>query len=231
MVYDLKKLEIPASLSEIAYEAIKESILKMDLSSVKTEDRVDERALAERLGISRTPLREAINRLVIEGFLNVVPRKGIYVVKKSKGEIVEILLVRSVLEGLAARLAARYTTEDDIKRMKQLFLPFDSSNINNQLLKYSNANVKFHELILQLSGCGTLIEAAGRIFDHMRWIRFRTVVFGERLVESHREHLQIIEALEKRAGELAERRMKAHIESLARRVESSTFSKSESGES
>ncbi len=219
MVFDLKKIETPASLSEIAYETIKENLLKMDLSTVESEECIDERGLAEKLGISRTPLREAISRLVVEGFLKVVPRRGIFVVKKSKAEIVEILLVRSALEGLAARLAAINVSEEDIIRMKQIFLPFDASNIKRQFLKYSNANIKFHELVLRLSGCKTLIESAGNIFDHMRWIRFQTVVFEQRLINSHREHLEIIEALEKKAQELAENRMRAHIESLASYVE------------
>ena len=88
MVLDnVKKIETPASLSEIAYEALKTSLLEMDLSEISDEDRLDERELAERLGVSRTPLREAINRLVVEGFLKVVPRKGIYVLKKSKNEM------------------------------------------------------------------------------------------------------------------------------------------------
>jgi len=219
MVFDLKKIETPASLSEIAYETIKENLLKMDLSTVESEECIDERGLAEKLGISRTPLREAISRLVVEGFLKVVPRRGIFVVKKSKAEIVEILLVRSALEGLAARLAAINVSEEDIIRMKQIFLPFDASNIKRQFLKYSNANIKFHELVLRLSGCKALIESAGNIFDHMRWIRFQTVVFEQRLINSHREHLEIIEALEKKAQELAENRMRAHIESLASYVE------------
>ena len=98
------KIKAPASLAEKAYEAIKESLLQMDLTDLSVEDRIDERGLAEQLGVSRTPLREAINRLVLEGFLMVVPRKGIFVVKKSKKEIVEILLVRAALKGLAARL-------------------------------------------------------------------------------------------------------------------------------
>ena len=76
IVLNVEKIRVPSSLSERAYEAIKESILKTDVTQMKDEDRIDERGLSESLGISRTPLREAINRLVIEGFLKVVPRKG-----------------------------------------------------------------------------------------------------------------------------------------------------------
>ena len=103
---EVRKIRIPSSLSDRAYEAIKESLLKTDVNQMKNEDRLDERRISESLGISRTPLREAISRLVMEGFLKVVPRKGVYVVKKTKEEIIEILLVRAALEGMAARLAS-----------------------------------------------------------------------------------------------------------------------------
>jgi len=215
----VEKLEVPSRLSEMAYEAIKESILEVDLSQMPDEDRIDERGLAERLGISRTPLREAINRLVIEGFLKVMPRKGIYVVKKSKKEIIEILLVRAALEGMAARLATKYVTDEEIQKMKDIFSPFNASDIGKRFLKYSDVNIKFHEFVLQISRCEKLIELAGSIFDHMRWIRFQTVVFEDRLIKSHSEHLLIIEALEKRDPDLAEKIMREHIESLARFVD------------
>ncbi len=215
VIVDVKKIERPASLSEIAYEAIKKSLLQMDLSAIEDEQRIDERTLAEKLGISRTPVREAINRLVIEGYLKVVPRKGVFVVKKSKKEIIEILLVRSVLEGLAAKLATEHVTGEEIERMKDIFAPFNSRNIKRKFLEYAEANIRFHELVIQISQCGKLIELAGSIFDHMRWIRFQSVVHEDRLIKSHREHLKIIEALEKRDANLAERLMKKHIEELA----------------
>ena len=215
VIVDVKKIERPASLSEIAYEAIKKSLLQMDLSAIEDEQRIDERTLAEKLGISRTPVREAINRLVIEGYLKVVPRKGVFVVKKSKKEIIEILLVRSVLEGLAAKLATEHVTGEEIERMKDIFAPFNSRNIKRKFLEYAEANIRFHELVIQISQCGKLIELAGSIFDHMRWIRFQSVVHEDRLIKSHREHLKRIEALEKRDANLAERLMKKHIEELA----------------
>ncbi len=215
VIVDVKKIERPASLSEIAYKAIKKSLLQMDLSAIEDEQRIDERTLAEKLGISRTPVREAINRLVIEGYLKVVPRKGVFVVKKSKKEIIEILLVRAVLEGLAAKLATEHVTSEEIERMRDIFAPFNKRNIKRKFLEYAEANIRFHELVLQISQCGKLIELAGSIFDHMRWIRFQSVVHENRLIKSHREHLRIIDALEQRDPELAERLMKSHIEALA----------------
>jgi DNA-binding GntR family transcriptional regulator len=217
---DLGPIEAPASLAEMAYRALKDSLLKMDLDKVPEEGRLDERELAERLGVSRTPLREAINRLEAEGFLRVIPRKGVYIVRKSKQEIVEILLVRSALEGLAARLATENISDSDIRQMRRIFEGFKKETLERQFLRYSEANVRFHEMVLQLSGCGKLIELAGNLFDHIQWIRRRTAIFSERLEKSLKEHLQIIEAFEARDPALAETRMRTHIEDLARYVES-----------
>jgi DNA-binding GntR family transcriptional regulator len=219
MVLTVEKIRAPSSLSERAYEAIKESILKIDMTQMKDEDHIDERGLSESLGISRTPLREAINRLVIEGFLKVLPRKGIYVVKKTKKEIIEILLVRAALEGMAARLATKHVTDEEIQKMRELFSPFCESSSGGQFIKYSDANIVFHELVLRTSQCGKLIELAGNLFDHIRWIRFRTIVFEDRFTKMQKEHLAIIEALEKRDQDLAEKRMRFHIEGLAQYIE------------
>jgi DNA-binding GntR family transcriptional regulator len=216
---NVEKIRTPSSLSERAYEAIKESILETDVTKVNDEDRIDERGLSESLGISRTPVREAINRLVIEGFLKVLPRKGIYVVKKTKKEILEILLVRAVLEGMAARLATEHVTDEEIQKMKELFLPFSESSSGGRFIKYADANIVFHELVLRTSQCGKLIELAGNLFDHIRWIRFRTIVFEDRFSKMQKEHMAIIEALEKREPGLAEKRMRFHIEGLAKYIE------------
>ena len=217
---DVGKIKAPASLAERAYEAIKESLLQMDLTDLSVEDRIDERGLAEQLGVSRTPLREAINRLVLEGFLKVAPRKGIFVVKKSKKEIVEILLVRAALEGLAARLATQYVTDKDIHQMKKIIAPFNTLNaIGKKSLKFSNANVEFHELVLKLSGCQVLIDLASNLFDHIHWIRTKAAGFQERFKVAHSGHVDIIEAFEKRDPALAEKRMRQHIEILAQYIE------------
>ena len=100
--------------------------MNMDWSDVSSEVRLDERTIAHELGVSRTPLREAIKQLVIEGFLRIEPRKGLFVIRKSKTDMIEIMLVRLALEGFAARLATKHATKQDIERMKGIFLPFSS---------------------------------------------------------------------------------------------------------
>ncbi|MBW2062809.1 MAG: GntR family transcriptional regulator [Deltaproteobacteria bacterium] len=212
----INQIEAPASLGEMAYEALKESLLNMDFSELPNNGRLDERVLATSLGVSRTPLREAIHRLVSEGFLKVVPRKGVYIVKLSKQEVIEILLVRAVLEGMAVRLATEYVTEKDIEKMKKLFSSFKPSTVKNQSLKYSEANIKFHELVLQTCQHGKLIELANNLNNQIRWIRFRTAAYDERHRNTLKEHLNIIKAIENKNPDLAEKQMRQHIEGLAK---------------
>ena len=220
LMLELEKIRTPDSLANHAYEAIKERLLDLDLSDPSVEERIDERSLAKQLGVSRTPLREAINRLVVEGFLKVIPRKGVFVVKKSKKEIVEILLVRAALEGLAARLAAKYVTDEDIRQLEKIIAPFNSmKKINGNYLKFSSANIEFHERILKLSRCQVLIDLASNLFDHIRWIRTQAAGFEERFEVAHNGHRSIIEALVKKKPALAEKRMRQHIEVLAQYID------------
>lgn len=225
MIPDVQRIEVPLSLSEMAYVSIKKSVINIDWSDASADLRFDERKIAERLGVSRTPLREAVKRLVIEGFLRVEPRKGLFIVKKSKTDMIEILLIRSVLEGLAARLATKLATKEDIRKMKKIFLPFGAKRTKGILgtfSEYSEANIEFHEFILHLSQCRKLIELAGGLFDHMRWIRSWSIYntsFQQRFLKIHKEHLGIIRAIEKGDPDLAEKRIKAHIEGLVHYLE------------
>jgi DNA-binding GntR family transcriptional regulator len=206
----------PASLADLVYNSLKELVLT---SQIDPSQRLDERTLATQLGISRTPLREAIQRLVIEGFLRVEPRRGVFVNEKSKKEIVEILYVRAALESMGARLATRHVTETDVVGLRSIFSPFTPDEVERQTDEFSMANVNFHEQVLELSGCSKLIELASHIQDHMRMVRILTMRAGGRAQNALIEHFQIIEALENRDPDLSASRMREHILGLARHVE------------
>ena len=212
----LLPLEHPSRLADLAYTSLKETILNMDSTS---EGRLDERELAQSFKISRTPLRDAINRLVSEGFLRVEPRKGVFIIRKTRQEIIEILYVRAALEGMAAKLAVRHITDQDIANMKDIFSKFTQHNVVTLVDDFSAANVTFHEFVLKLSCCQKLQEMAGNIYDHMRMVRMQTIRLGNRARNALAEHLDIIRAFEKRDGDLAGRHMQEHIEGLARYVE------------
>jgi DNA-binding GntR family transcriptional regulator len=212
----LLPLEHPSRLADLAYASLKETILNTDYTS---EGRLDERALARNLKISRTPLRDAINRLVSEGFLRVEPRKGVFIIRKTRPEIIEILYVRAALEGMAAKLAVRHLTDEDVAAMKAMFKGFTQRNVVERMEEYSDANVVFHEFILKLCRNRRLQETAARIYDHMRMVRMLTIRLGNRARNALSEHLELIAAFERRDGELAGRLMQAHIEGLAAYVE------------
>jgi DNA-binding GntR family transcriptional regulator len=212
----LLPLEHPSRLADLAYASLKETILNTDYTS---EARLDERELARNMNISRTPLRDAINRLVSEGFLRVEPRKGVFVIRRTRQEIIEILYVRAALEGMAAKLAVRHIADADIDAMKAMFEGFTERNVVGRMDDYSNANVIFHEFVLKLSRNQRLQETAARIYDHMRMVRMLTIRLGNRARNALSEHLELIAAFEKRDAELAGRLMQAHIEGLAKYVE------------
>ncbi len=202
-------------LSEKAYDAIKEYILTADLRDQPHSSKLDEKELLAQLKMSRTPVREAINRLAAEGFLEVVPYKGVFIVRKSKKEIFSILMVRATLEGMSARLATPNFSRKDFARMRAMFTPFLNSSLEKQRYEFSQANIKFHEFILKRSDCGILIDIAKTLYDHMRFIRFRTSGFPPRLKSALAQHLELIDLFEKRDSDKAERLMRAHIEESA----------------
>src|SRR6266568_7988319 len=105
-ILDVPRLDTETTFAKEAYAALKRAITAMDIYDHPREIRLDERRLSEGLGVSRTPIREAMTLLEQEGFVRTRPRRGIYVVKKTKREIVEIITIMAALESMAARLAA-----------------------------------------------------------------------------------------------------------------------------
>ena len=121
---DIPRLDNPASYRDLAYAALKRAITAMDIYDHAQEIRLDERRLSEGLGVSRTPIREAMTLLEQEGFVRTLPRRGIYVVRKSKREIVEMITVMAALESMAARLAAEHAGDAEIAHLRRLMAEF-----------------------------------------------------------------------------------------------------------
>ena len=220
---DVPRLDTSSSFAKEAYAALKRAITQMDIYGAQQEIRLDERRLSEGLGVSRTPIREAMTLLEQEGFVRTRPRRGIYVVKKTKREIVEMITVMAALESMAARLAAAHASDADIAGLRALMAPFegrpDGDDRGVGLDDYSDANIAFHQAIIRMSGCALLSEMTENLFIHMRAIRNITIHQDNRAARSLTDHLQIIEALEARDAELAERLAREHTLGLAAHVE------------
>ena len=221
---DVPRLDTSSSFRKEAYAALKRAITAMDIYDHPQEIRLDERRLSDGLGVSRTPIREAMTLLEQEGFVRTRPRRGIFVVRKSKREIVEMITVMAALESMAARLAAERATPADIAELHGLMDRFRDGAGNPQsgadgLGDYSDANIAFHQAIIKASGCALLAEMTENPFIHMRAIRKITIHQENRAERSIIDHMKIIEAIERRDPELSERLAREHTLGLAAHVE------------
>ena len=142
----VKPIEADFSFRSQVYQALKQAITTMDIYGSRAELRLDERRLSQDLGVSRTPIREAMNRLEQEGFVRSVPRRGIYVVRKTKHEVIELITVWAALESMAARLITQNATDAEIAKLRELFVDFRKGHEPSAHIdEYSDANIRFHQ--------------------------------------------------------------------------------------
>jgi DNA-binding GntR family transcriptional regulator len=209
-----KSIESP-NLRERVYEILKRAILFQEIGPGQ---KIDEEGVAKQLGVSRTPIRESLCRLENEGIVKIIPRRGAFVVKHSKESIIEILLVREVLEGFAARLAVGHIDERTVEEMRSFFRDFSEANICDRSKDYAQADLKFHTLIVKKSQNSWLMSIMNILNDHIQMLRLRTVALEGRPEHSLLEHRKIIEALERRNPALAESLMRKHIQNVRKSV-------------
>jgi len=206
----LQPIEPDFTLTDRVHDRLRAAILDMDIYDEDADLRLDERSLAERLGISRTPLREALARLEQEGFVEIRARRGVFVVRKTLDEILEMIVAWAALESMAARLAAERTDEARIKALRRHAARHSRSSADADLSEYSEANIRFHQMILDMSGCRLLASMAEGLFLHMRAVRRKAMDEGDRASRSVVDHMGIIMAIEKRDAELAMRLVREH---------------------
>jgi len=208
----------PASFKRQAYTALKNAIASMDVYRSRAEIRLDERRLAHEFGISRTPVREAMAQLEREGFVRSVPRRGVYVVRKTRREVIELITAWAALESMAARLIVENASDEEIASLRRMFGTFDNGEVRAHLDEYSEVNIEFHQTIIRLSRNTVLVQLAENLFTHMRMIRRKTIGEKDRVDRSIRDHMHIIEALEARDRSRAETLVRDHALGLAEHV-------------
>jgi DNA-binding GntR family transcriptional regulator len=216
----LQPLNVNTVLKDRVYDALKTAITSMDIYADEDTPKLDERRLAEELGVSRTPIREALSRLEQEGLVQNIPRRGAFVVRKTKKEILEMICVWSALEGLAARLATVRASDEELAGLRTMFATFkDSEGASAHIDEYSERNILFHQAIIRLSKCDLLVEIAEGLFIHIHSIRSRTIRERQRVTSSIIDHMHIIEALEQRDADLSERYVREHTNDLRKHIE------------
>ena len=216
----LRPVQTSVVLKEKVYRALLDAIMTMDIYAGDEPPRLDERRLAEDLGVSRTPVREAISRLEQQGLVETVPHRGAFVVRKTKNEILEIISVWAALESMAARLATAVATDEEIAQLRKLFVTFETAQgAEARIDEYSDTNIRFHQSIIALSKSTLLKEMSDTLFVHMRAIRAQTITERDRMKRSIIDHMHIIQAIENRDTELAERLVREHCFGLAEHID------------
>ena len=148
---EVQPVEMNFSLKDRVYASLKQAIMSMDIFGYGAEFRLDERQLSVDLGVSRTPIREAMTRLEQEGFVRVIQRRGVFVVRKTKVEILEMITVWAALEGMAARLITIKASDAEIGELRKMFATFEDNQLLAKIDEYSETNIRFHQKLLQLS--------------------------------------------------------------------------------
>jgi DNA-binding GntR family transcriptional regulator len=194
-IVKLKPVAIKFTLKDHIYDVLRTAILDIDIYADDANLRLDERDMAEQLGISRTPIREALAKLEQEGFVEIQPRKGVFVRRKSLDEILEMIVVWAALESMAARMACENASDNEIAALRKLAARHSVAGAEADIAEYSDANIKFHQHILEMSNYPLLKAMADGLFQHMHAVRRRAMGEGDRAKRSVVDHLGIIEVL------------------------------------
>jgi DNA-binding GntR family transcriptional regulator len=215
----VKPLEPAKALRNQVYLSLKELIGQMDIYSSEALIRLDERTLSEQLGVSRTPVREAISRLEQEGLVQNIARRGAFVVRKTKAEIIDMIDVWAALESMAARLATTRSNDAELASLRYKFAYGDSDDAQAHIDEYSDTNIEFHQTIIRLGKSKLITKMSDQLFFHMRAIRASTIKDHGRVSRSVIDHIRIIEAIEARDPFKAEQLVRDHALELAKHVE------------
>jgi len=196
-----KQLERHQTLRERILETIRDSILNGDL---KPGEKVAEPELAERFGISRTPIREAFRQLESEGFLSVIPRKGAVVAALSERDVQEFYAIKSTLEGYAAELACTNLTDKEIKKMETINQRLAQLADGSDVKSFYKTHQEFHEIFLKASNNGKLYELINQLGMKFNRLRMASMSVAGRMKISVSEHEKLLTAFRNKDCKTAE---------------------------
>jgi DNA-binding GntR family transcriptional regulator len=195
-----KPIERHQTLREKILETIRESILR---GALKPGEKVAEPELAERFGISRTPIREAFRQLESEGYLTVIPRKGAVVTSLSERDVEEFYAIKSILEGYAARMAASNLSDKDIERLEAINDRLEQLARDGDVKTFFRVHNEFHELFIRAARNDKLLELIGQLLLKFNRLRMASLSLPGRMEISVNEHKKILDAFRRHDGEKA----------------------------
>jgi len=203
------------SLRGRVFNKLREDILS---GVYRENDELKENSIATELGVSRTPVREALRQLELEGLVTMIPNKGAYVTGITSKDMHDIYMIRSSLEGLCAKWACEHITQSQIEELEEILYLSDfhaKKNHNEQMVELDN---KFHELIYEASGSKILYHVLSDFHHYVERIRKITLAMPSRASQASQEHAAILEAIKKRDGDLAEQLAYEHIKSSIKNI-------------
>lgn len=203
------RLDAYKPLREVVSEALRQAIQD---GVLKPGERLMEIPLAEELGVSRTPIREAIRKLELEGFVVMIPRRGTYVANISLKDIAQVFEIRSALEELAAGLAAERITAEEIEELERMLVEIGDLIELKDMDRIVDADIKFHEVLYKASRNERLAEIVHNLREQI--IRFRSTSMNQpgRLAKTWEEHRQLVEAIGAHNAVQARKLARVHME-------------------
>ncbi len=196
------------SLRGRVFHRIREDILSGKYSD---NEELKETTIGAELGVSRTPVREALRQLELEGLVNIIPNKGAYVTGISQKDIHDIYVIRSYLEGLAARWACENITDGQIEELEEILYLSEFHAKKQHYEQVVELDNKFHENIYCASGSKILEHELTTFHHYVERIRKKSLGKEARALKSNEEHRAILEAIRQRDGQLAEKLAHEHI--------------------
>lgn len=203
------------TLTDRIYQLLKDGIVR---HKFKPGERLLDQEIASNLGVSRTPVREAINRLGTEGLVDIIPRRGAFVTDLSDKHIKDLYEVREVLEVLAVQRAVPLLQDKDIAVLEQVLKEFTVALDKDAHLTCFELDRKFHDQLVELSGNTKLVEINALLGGSIQVTRWRHCQDGYRHARSLEEHRAILEALAKRDADLASKLVREHIGGVKREL-------------
>ncbi len=203
------KLDSYKPLREVVCETLREAIVS---GLLKPGERLMEIRLAEELGVSRTPVREAIRRLELESFVVMIPRRGTYVADISIKDINEVFELRTALDVLAAGLAAERITEEELEELERLLVLIGECTDKEDIDKIVELDTQFHDVLYKASRNGRLIGIISILRDQLTRFRSISMSYPGRVKNTLEEHKRMVEAVSQRNATIAQKVAREHLE-------------------
>lgn len=199
------------SLGGRVFQKIREDILS---GKYQEHDELREAALGKELGVSRTPVREALRQLELEGLVTIIPNRGAYVTGISQKDIWDIYSLRSLLEGMCARWAVEHITEEQLDELEEIILLSEfqlKKGSGFSAEQITSLDGRFHTVLYEASGSRILSHVLTDFHNYVQSARKSSVISEDRARKSIREHKQILRAIRDRDAEMAEQLANEHI--------------------